>query len=204
MCLCQSQVSNLSLSSFPWHYPLVTTVCFLHLFLFCKVHLYIFFFFFRFSILLLNFSLINYTLLKSLPWPHTLTTWFILNVMPKLDTLKTGEEQKPKEAIKCLKWHMSTLCICVFSRQVMADSLLPRVLLPARLLCPWEFSGKNTGVGYHFLLQGIFPTQGSNAHLLPCRQIFFFLITETPGMPVYLTLGDSGYRGKLTQYRAQM
>ena len=28
---------------------------------------------------------------------------------------------------------------------------------PARFLCPWDSSGKNTGVGCHFLLQGIFP-----------------------------------------------
>ena len=34
------------------------------------------------------------------------------------------------------------------------------------LLCPWDSPGKNTGVGCHFLLQGIFPTQGSNPHLL--------------------------------------
>ena len=33
-------------------------------------------------------------------------------------------------------------------------------------LCPWSFPGKNTGVGCHFLLQGIFPTQGSNSCLL--------------------------------------
>ena len=33
-------------------------------------------------------------------------------------------------------------------------------------LCPWNSAGKNTGVGCHFLLQGIFPTQGSNPHLL--------------------------------------
>ena len=32
--------------------------------------------------------------------------------------------------------------------------------------CPWDFSGKNTGVGCHFLLQGIFQTQGLNTHLL--------------------------------------
>ena len=32
----------------------------------------------------------------------------------------------------------------------------------SRLLCPWNFPGKNTGVCCHFLLQGIFPTQGSN------------------------------------------
>ena len=31
---------------------------------------------------------------------------------------------------------------------------------------PWDFPGKNTGVGFHFLLQGLFPTQGSNLHLL--------------------------------------
>ena len=32
--------------------------------------------------------------------------------------------------------------------------------------CPWDFPGKNTGVGVHFLSQGIFPTHGSNPHLL--------------------------------------
>ena len=37
---------------------------------------------------------------------------------------------------------------------------------PARLLCPWDPSGKYTGVGCHFLLQGIFPTQGWNPCLL--------------------------------------
>ena len=35
-----------------------------------------------------------------------------------------------------------------------------------RLLCPWDSPGKNTGVGCHALLQGIFPTQGSNTRLL--------------------------------------
>ena len=32
--------------------------------------------------------------------------------------------------------------------------------------CPWDFPGKNTGVSYHFLLQGFFPTQGWNPYLL--------------------------------------
>ena len=35
----------------------------------------------------------------------------------------------------------------------------------ARLLCPWDFPGKDTGVGCHFLLQGIVPTQGLNPRL---------------------------------------
>ena len=49
---------------------------------------------------------------------------------------------------------------------VMSDSLQPYALLPARLLCPWDSTGKNTGVDCHALLQGIFPIQGSNPHLL--------------------------------------
>ena len=35
----------------------------------------------------------------------------------------------------------------------------PYRLEPTRLLCPWDFLGKNTGLGCHFLLQGIFPTK---------------------------------------------
>ena len=45
------------------------------------------------------------------------------------------------------------------------SSLRPHGLGLARLLCPWNSSGKNTGVGCHFLLQKIFPTQGSNQDL---------------------------------------
>ena len=39
-----------------------------------------------------------------------------------------------------------------------------------KLLRPWDFQGKSTGMGCHFLLQGIFPTQGSNPGLSHCRQ----------------------------------
>ena len=42
----------------------------------------------------------------------------------------------------------------------------PHGLQPVRLLCPWDFPGKNTGLGCHFLLQGILLTQGSNTGLL--------------------------------------
>ena len=38
-----------------------------------------------------------------------------------------------------------------------------------------DVPGKNTGVGFHALLQGIFPTQGSNPGLLYCRQILYHL-----------------------------
>ena len=47
--------------------------------------------------------------------------------------------------------------------------------MPARLLCPWDSLGKNTGVGCHALLQGIFPTQGLNTGLPHCRRILYCL-----------------------------
>ena len=49
---------------------------------------------------------------------------------------------------------------------VVSDSLRPQGLQLARLLCPWGFPGKNTGVGCHFLHQGIFLTQRSNPYHL--------------------------------------
>ena len=42
----------------------------------------------------------------------------------------------------------------------------PQGLQPARLLCPWNSPGKNTGVGSHALLQRLFQTQRSSSHLL--------------------------------------
>ena len=57
----------------------------------------------------------------------------------------------------------------------MSDSSQPRGLWPARLLCPWDSPGKNTGVGCHALLPGIFLTQGSNSGLLHCRLILHHL-----------------------------
>ena len=53
-------------------------------------------------------------------------------------------------------------------------SLVDRKSRGQKTLCPWDFLGKNTGVGCHFLLWGIFLIQGSNLCLLLhlyCRQI---------------------------------
>ena len=50
--------------------------------------------------------------------------------------------------------------------------LRPRVLQPARFPCPWDFPD-NTGIGCHFLLQGIFPTQGLNPSLLHHRWVLY-------------------------------
>ena len=72
------------------------------------------------------------------------------------------------------------------SGSVMSDSLWPHGLQPVRLFCPWNFPDKNTGVGNYSLLQGIFPTQGSNPGLQHCGQILYLLSHE--GSPQYLTL----------------
>ena len=59
---------------------------------------------------------------------------------------------------------------------VMSDSLWHHwYSQSARLLCPWNSTGKNSGVGCHFLLQGIFSIQGWNLGLPHCRQIFYHL-----------------------------
>ena len=55
---------------------------------------------------------------------------------------------------------------CALSHSAMSYSLQPHGLWPIRIVYPWSFPGKNTGVGCHFLLQTIFPTQGLNSHLL--------------------------------------
>ena len=62
-----------------------------------------------------------------------------------------------------------------WSHSVMSDSLRSHGLYPTRLLCPWNFPGKSTGVSRHFLLQGIFPTQGWNPGLPHCRQTLYRL-----------------------------
>ena len=68
--------------------------------------------------------------------------------------------------------------------------------VPARLLCPWDSSGKNIGVGCHAHLQRAFPAQELNLDLPHCRQIPYcifrtkvscmagrFFTAELPGKP---------------------
>ena len=54
---------------------------------------------------------------------------------------------------------------CLVAKSCMT-LLWPHGLYPARCLCPWNSPDKNTGVDSHFLLQGIFLTEGLKPHLL--------------------------------------
>ena len=74
------------------------------------------------------------------------------NLMSSLQTIqgkmnKLNDTMKESESVSC---------------SVTSDSLRPHGLQPARFLCPWDSPSKNTGVGCHFLLQGIFLTQRLN------------------------------------------
>ena len=74
---------------------------------------------------------------------------------------------------------------------VVSDSLRPR-----GLCSPWSFPGQNTGVGSLSLLQGIFPTQGSNPGLPHCRQILY--PAEPQGKPSEMP------SGKLSSFLGQV
>ena len=72
---------------------------------------------------------------------------------------------------------LNMICVCI-GRSVVSDSLQPHGLRSTTLLCPWYFPSKNTGVGYHFLLQGVFPTQVLNPGLLNYKQLLYHLSYE--------------------------
>ena len=80
---------------------------------------------------------------------------------------------------KSKRFHIS---VSMHACSVMSNSLQPH-------LCPWDFPGKNTGVGCHFLLQGTFLTQGSNLHLLcllHCRQMLY-PPSPPPPLSIYIS-----------------
>ena len=61
------------------------------------------------------------------------------------------------------------------SYSVVSNCLQPHGLYSTRFLCPWNSPGKNTAVGSHSLLQGIFPMQRLNLSLLLGRQTLYCL-----------------------------
>ena len=70
--------------------------------------------------------------------------------------------------------HLFPVCVSV-SHLVLSCSLRSHGPQSTRFLCPLNSPGRNTGMGNHSLLQGIFPTQGSNLGLLHYRQILYHL-----------------------------
>ena len=101
---------------------------------------------------------------------------------------------------QCGYWHLVQGWIVVsesVSHSVLSNSSQFHGLLPTRLLCPWDSTGKNTGVGSHSLLQGIFPIQGSNPGLAHCRQTLYHLNHQ--GTP---NLSEKGVENVLTHAKS--
>ena len=74
-----------------------------------------------------------------------------------------------------LLWAASSFPVCSKEKEESLSHVwlfeTPWTVACTTLLHPRDFLGKSTGVGCHFLLQGIFPTQGSNPGLPHCRQM---------------------------------
>ena len=133
-------------------------------------------------------------------------TWSYVCVCRLTRYWKTGTASWKMLAIK-MKWNDTFpsgwgLCITHWAWGSGEERQVPRWWWPVcsvmsssydrmdwRLFCLWDHSGKNTGVDFHFLLQGIFPTQGSNPHLL--RLLHWqadSLPTVPPEKPIQLCL----------------
>ena len=95
------------------------------------------------------------------------------------------------------------LLVCVKSAQS-CPTLRDPMAVARRLLCPWDSSGKNTGVGCPALLQGIFPTPGSNPHPLTSPALVgrFFLPLAPPGKP--FSCSEWSKNGKDFQVHSQL
>ena len=75
-----------------------------------------------------------------------------------------------KLQLKILIYLLRKLIVIYENCSVMSNSFQPH-----GLYSPWNSPGQNTGVGSLSILQGIFPTQGSNPGLPQCRQILYQL-----------------------------
>ena len=65
---------------------------------------------------------------------------------------------------------LGVLCLVAQSCPILCDPMYCSLQGSEEPLSPWSFPGKSTGGGCHFLLQGIFPTEGSSPGLPHCRQ----------------------------------
>ena len=107
-----------------------------------------------------------------------------------------------------LLWFLPS-CLLLKVKWKLSHSVMPYSLRPhgacTKLLRPWDFQGKSTRVGCHFLLQGIFPTQGLNPGLSHCRQTLYHLSHQgSPKPPLIktfvITLGPPRFPGIISLF----
>ena len=112
-------------------------------------------------------------------WLLWKTVWYILKKLkiqlpcdPAISVLGIYEKNTNSKRYTYPNVH-SSMCVCSVAWS--CPTLWSNGLYSARLLSSWDSPGKNTGVGSHSLLQGIFLTHWWNPGLLHCRQILYCL-----------------------------
>ena len=127
--------------------------------------------------------------------------WAALLSMPKGGFLANSNGLVSSKSLWCV-------CVCMHTQLLQScPTLWAPIDCSTRLLCPWNSSDKNTGVGCYALLQGIFPTQRSNPHLLwllHCRMILYCWATREAPPLVWHHMNSLPSRRALTPSRSQV
>ena len=116
---------------------------------------------------------------------------------PLLRTVTSEDQSPPVSVLKFLRLlYPFVLSVYLLSLKVKwseseSGSVVSDSLRPYGLHSPWNSPGQNTGVGSLSLLQGIFPTQGSNLGLPHCRRIL--LPAEPQGKPKNTGMGSLSF-----------
>ena len=82
----------------------------------------------------------------------------------------------PDPGIEPMSLMSSALWVCVCECSVVSESFVTLWAVACQDPLSMDFPGKDIGVGCHFLLQEIFPTQGSNPGLPHCRQMLYHTV----------------------------
>ena len=127
-------------------------------------------------------SLLSLTNQSIHPWSHSFTLlfcmcicsnyWFFTTVLVRGQIALEG----------------NSMDVAICSDTVVSDSLQPHGRRPARPLCSWDSPVKDTGVGCHFLLQGIFLIQGLNTRIFHLLHWNIDSLPLTPKLLGWMTL----------------
>ena len=118
---------------------------------------------------------------RNLTWKND---WKTLLIWERKQASRLDKPRELKKKKNIYIYIYICVCVCVLSHSPMSNSFQPYRPHPARLLYPWDIPGKDTGLGCHFFLQGMFQTQKLN--LWPCigRWILYHWATwEAQGHP---------------------
>ena len=112
--------------------------------------------------------------LKTSPSYHPVNWVQGYNLTPPCPHITHNPDREHTQMTAALSPEQNVFSFC-FRYKSKSRSVESNSLRPHGLYIPWNSPGQNTGVGTLSLLQGIFPTQGSNPGLLHCRQILYQL-----------------------------